>query len=150
MGYSPWSHKEPDMTEQLNAYTHTHTHPPTPPPKLQGQLQRKSLRRRSQGPSLPLPGGKYLIEVCFLCNDFQYSWSYGRNRHHLQLAEKWVVSGAFIAFHLVFDDEGEGLGVVDHFEQGGDGHVLEVAVSHAAADGHQGLQPRWKTGIARS
>ena len=111
---------ELDMTEQLTAYTHTHTHththPPTPTPKPQGQLQRKSLGRRSQGPSFPLPGGKYLIEVCFLCNDFQYSWSDGRNRHHLQLAEKWVVSGAFIAFHLVFDDEGEGLGVVDHFE----------------------------------
>ena len=25
MGYSPWSHKESDMTEQL---THTHTHTP--------------------------------------------------------------------------------------------------------------------------
>ena len=54
------------MTEQLTAYTHTHTHththPPTPTPKPQGQLQRKSLGRRSQGPSFPLPGGKYLID----------------------------------------------------------------------------------------
>ena len=25
--YSPWGHKESDMTEQLNTHTHTHTHP---------------------------------------------------------------------------------------------------------------------------
>ena len=25
-GYSPWSHKESDMAEQLNSHTHTHTH----------------------------------------------------------------------------------------------------------------------------
>ena len=25
-GYSPWGHKESDMTEQLNTHTHTHTH----------------------------------------------------------------------------------------------------------------------------
>ena len=58
--------KELDMTEQLTAYTHTHTHthphPPTPTPKPQGQLQRKSLGRRSQGPTFPLSGGKYLID----------------------------------------------------------------------------------------
>ena len=52
--------KELDMTEQVTAYTHTH--PPTPTPKPQGQLQRKSLGRRSQGPTFPLSGGKYLID----------------------------------------------------------------------------------------
>ena len=26
--YSPWGHKESDMTEQLNTHTHTHTHTP--------------------------------------------------------------------------------------------------------------------------
>ena len=26
MGYSPWGHKELDMTERLNTQTHTHTH----------------------------------------------------------------------------------------------------------------------------
>ena len=25
-GYSPWGHKESDMTEQLSTHTHTHTH----------------------------------------------------------------------------------------------------------------------------
>ena len=25
VGYSPWDHKESDMTEQLNTHTHTHT-----------------------------------------------------------------------------------------------------------------------------
>ena len=24
-GYSPWGHKEPNMTEQLSVHTHTHT-----------------------------------------------------------------------------------------------------------------------------
>ena len=24
--YSPWGHKEPDMTERLSTHTHTHTH----------------------------------------------------------------------------------------------------------------------------
>ena len=26
LGYSPWGHKELDMTEQLSTYIHTHTH----------------------------------------------------------------------------------------------------------------------------
>ena len=25
-GYSPWGHKESDMTQRLNTHTHTHTH----------------------------------------------------------------------------------------------------------------------------
>jgi len=28
-GYSPWGHKDLDMTEQLSAHTHTHTHTTT-------------------------------------------------------------------------------------------------------------------------
>lgn len=98
----------------------------------------------------PPPSGTYLIEVCFLCNDFQYSWSNGRDGHHLQLAEKRVVSRAFIAFHLVFDDQGKGLGVVDHLQQSGDGYVLEEAVRHTAANGHEGSQPRRESAVAAS
>ena len=26
VGYSPWGHKESDMTEHVHTYTHTHTH----------------------------------------------------------------------------------------------------------------------------
>ena len=26
VGYSPWGHKESDMTERVHTYTHTHTH----------------------------------------------------------------------------------------------------------------------------
>ena len=29
-GYSPWGHKESDMTKQLNTHTHTHTYTHTP------------------------------------------------------------------------------------------------------------------------
>ena len=31
-GYSPWGHKDLEMTEQLSAHTHTHIPPPPPPP----------------------------------------------------------------------------------------------------------------------
>ena len=30
VGYSPWGHKESDMTERLSTHTHTHTHTHTP------------------------------------------------------------------------------------------------------------------------
>lgn len=121
-------------------------YPITAPATSQATLNKWSGR----GSHPPPPSGKYLIEVCFLCNDFQYSWSNGRNRHHLQLAEKGVVSRALVAFHLVFDDKGQGLGVVDHLQQSGDGHVLEEAVRHTAAHSHEGSQPRRETTVAGS
>ena len=30
-GYSPWTHKEPDMTEHAHTHSHSHTHTPSSP-----------------------------------------------------------------------------------------------------------------------
>ena len=44
LGYSPWGHKELDMTEQLSTYIHTHTHTHT-----HTHQKQKTMRLDSRG-----------------------------------------------------------------------------------------------------
>jgi len=68
----------------------------------------------------------------------------GRHSDHLQLPAQRVGFRPLVAPVLVLDDQGQRLGVVNEFQQGGHCGVLDVVVPGQAAQCHQRPQPQWQ------
>ena len=65
-GYSPWGHKDSDMTEQLNTHTHIHTWMQRAGFQNPVSSRPITLKRRMHSPLQPSPGVRVYTPACML------------------------------------------------------------------------------------